>query len=79
MPSGYWHHVEYLEGSFGIAIRSLSPKSAKRFRGLYNVSVLTQLDEVMRFFLQDRWHKIKTTTANKRATKALEKELKSKV
>ena len=79
MPSGYWHHVEYLEGSFGIALRSLSPHTAKRFRGLYNVTVLTQLDEVLRFFLKERWHKIKTNTAIKRAEKALEKELKSKV
>ena len=78
MPSGYWHHIEYLEGSFGIALRSLSPKTSKRFRGLYNVAVLTQLDEVMRFFLKDRWHKTKTSIANSRALKALDKESKLK-
>lgn len=72
MPSGYWHHVEYLEGSFGVAVRSLSP--TRKLRGLYNVAVLTHLDEAMRFLFNDKWFKTKDSIAKKRALKAMKKE-----
>lgn len=71
MPSGYWHHIEYLEGSFGIAVRSLSPSRSKNLRGLYNVAVLTHLDELFRFVLKDKWYKTKDSITKKRANKAL--------
>jgi hypothetical protein len=72
MPSGYWHHIEYLEGSFGVAVRSLSP--TRKLRGLYNVAVLTHLDEMLRFLFNDKWFKKKDAIAKKRALKAMKKE-----
>lgn len=71
MPSGFWHHIEYLEGSFGVAVRSLSP--TRKLRGLYNVAILTHLDEVIRFLLGDKWYKTKDAISKKRAQRALEK------
>lgn len=71
MPSAYWHHIEYLEGSFGIAVRSLSP--SRKLRGLYNVAVLTHLDEVLRFLFKDKWFQKKDAITKKRANKALKK------
>ncbi len=75
MPSAYWHHIEYLEGSFGVAVRSLSP--TRKLRGLYNVAVLTHLDEVFLFLLGKKWYKTKDDITKKRANKALEKQCKS--
>jgi hypothetical protein len=72
MPSGYWHHIEYLEGSFGVAVRSLSP--SRKLRGLYNVAVLTHLDEMLRYLFNDKWFKTKDSIAKKRALKAMKKE-----
>lgn len=71
MPSAYWHHIEYLEGSFGVAVRSLSPN--KKLRGLYNVAVLTHLDEVLRFLFGDKWYNRKDAITKRRAKKAIKK------
>ncbi len=69
MPSAYWHHIEYLEGSFGVAVRSLSP--THKLRGLYNVAVLTHLDEVLLYLMGDKWYKMKDAITRKRAQKAM--------
>jgi len=73
MPSAYWHHIEYLEGSFGVAVRSLSP--TRKLRGLYNVAVLTHLDEVLLFLLGEKWYKKKDAITKRRAERALEKAM----
>lgn len=69
MPSAYWHHIEYLEGSFGVAIRSLSP--TRKLRGLYNVAVLTHIDEIMLYFMGEKWYRKKDSISKKRAERAL--------
>ena len=71
MPSGYWHHIEYNTAGIGFSMRSLSPFISGRLRGLYQVGVLTHLDEVGRFFLKERWFDIKKRLAERRAQSAL--------
>lgn len=72
MPSGYWHHIVYEESSFGLSIRSLSPKYSQRLRGVLNVVVLTHLDEVLRYTLGNSWFSYKQRIAQKRAQKVIE-------
>ncbi|MCR9289486.1 cupin-like domain-containing protein [Saprospiraceae bacterium] len=71
MPAGWWHHIEYHSAGMGFSMRSLSPHWSSRLRGLYQVGVLTHLDEAIRFFLKDNWHKMKTNMADKRALSKL--------
>ncbi len=77
MPSGYWHHIVYEECSFGLAIRSWSPKWSQSVRGAINVGVLTHLDEILRYCLGGRWFKIKQNIADKRARRIVERAEKS--
>ena len=71
MPAGYWHHIEYHAASIGMAMRSLSPYTSVRLKGLYKVTVLTHLDDLFRKVLDDRWFKYKTKLANARAEAAM--------
>jgi ribosomal protein L16 Arg81 hydroxylase len=71
MPSGWWHHIEYHSAGMGFSMRSLSPHWSTRLRGLYQVGVLTHLDDAIRFVLKDNWHKMKTKMAEKRASAQL--------
>ncbi len=71
MPSGWWHHIEYETAGIGFSMRSLSPFFSTRMRGLYQVGLLTHMDEVIRFVLGDKWHGMKTKMADKRALNAL--------
>ena len=73
MPSGYWHHIVYEESSFGIAIRSLSPRWSQRLRGALNLGVLTHVDELMRYALGYRWFEMKRKIAEKRGWKIVER------
>jgi hypothetical protein len=71
MPSGYWHYIKYLEGGWAVNMRSLSPHVLRRFRGLYNVGLLTHIDEMMRGTLGKRWFEYKEAIAHRRANQKL--------
>ncbi|MBR9921738.1 MAG: cupin-like domain-containing protein [Bacteroidetes bacterium] len=72
MPSGWWHHVEYLSGAIGMSIRSLSPYYSTRLKGLYKVGVLTHVDDLMRKMMGPKWQMVKTKIADRRAETALD-------
>jgi len=67
MPAGWWHHIEYHAPCIGMAMRSLSPSIKTRLLGLYKVGVLTHLDDIFRFAMDEKWHHYKTRIADQRA------------
>lgn len=71
MPSGWWHHIEYQSAGIGFSMRSISPNTGTLLRGLYQVGVLTHLDEMLRVTLGDRWFAYKKYVAERRASEAL--------
>ena len=38
MPSGYWHHMEYLDGGFALAIRTIAHSIPMKLGGLWNLT-----------------------------------------
>ncbi len=73
MPSGYWHHVEYLEGGFGLSIRSIASTLPLKWKGLYSVTIQRKFDDLMRYFFKQKWFVYKLKRAQKRANKAIKK------
>jgi len=71
MPSGWWHHIEYQSAGIGFSMRSISPKTSTLLRGLFQIGILTHLDEALLFLLGDRWFNYKKSVAERRAAKAL--------
>jgi hypothetical protein len=71
MPGEYWHYIEYTEGGFGMSIRSLNPSYKKRLEGVWKITVLSNIDDMMRKMLDKKWFEIKTEWANKRAESAM--------
>lgn len=74
MPSGYWHHIEYLEGGFGLSVRTMANSLPMKFNGLWNLTVQRTTDNLMRKINEDKWFAYKKKLANKRAERAM-KEL----
>jgi Cupin-like domain len=62
MPAGYWHHIEYLEGGYGLSVRTLPP---------YNLTIQRKLDDLLRKLFGDKWFELKKSIAQKRAEKAI--------
>ncbi len=71
MPSGWWHHIEYQTAGIGFSVRAISPKTKDFLIGLYQIGLLTHLDEILRLVLGDRWYEYKKTLAERRALNAL--------
>lgn len=71
MPSGYWHHIEYVTGGFGLAVRGLATTIPIFLKGLRNLIVLRTIDNLMRKFNEEKWFVYKKKIANSRAEKAI--------
>lgn len=73
MPSGYWHHIEYLEGGYGLSVRTIAPTLALKIKGAYNLSVQRKFDDMMRWMFDKKWFNYKVAIAQKRANKEIKK------
>jgi ribosomal protein L16 Arg81 hydroxylase len=73
MPSGYWHHITYLDGGFAMSIRSLSHQWSNVLHGLLNVTVRSPFDDMMRHIMGPSWFAYKQQAAQGRANAAMHK------
>ncbi len=73
MPSGYWHHIEYLEGGFGLSVRTLGASVGTILKGGFNVTIRRKFDDIMRKIYDQKWFEYKKRLANKRANAAIDK------
>jgi hypothetical protein len=73
MPSGYWHHIEYLDGGFALAIRTIAHSLPMKLGGLWNLTVQRTTDNVMRKIDDAKWFDYKKKLAQIRADKAISK------
>jgi hypothetical protein len=71
MPSGYWHHIEYLEGGFGLSVRTLGNNPFTILRGGYNVMLQRPMDDAMRKMRGEKWFEYKKELARKNAKSAM--------
>ena len=73
MPSGWWHHIEYLEGGFGLALRTMANSIPTLSKGLWHLSVLRVTDNIARKVNDKAWFEHKKKLAHQRALKAIAK------
>ncbi len=73
IPSGWWHHIEYVGSGFSMSLRCLSPRVKDRVQGGWNVTVATHLDELFLKMRGEKWFKHKERVAINNANKEIEK------
>ncbi|MFI5173167.1 MAG: cupin-like domain-containing protein [Chitinophagales bacterium] len=73
MPAAYWHHIEYLEGGYGLSLRTLAPKFSMRVRGAYNLVIQRYVDDLMRKLFDKKWYAFKLRIAQNRANRDIKK------
>jgi hypothetical protein len=71
MPTGYWHWMKYLDGSFSISQRAWDKSWAIKAKSLYNLTVQRKFDDIMKKNFRQRYMGWKEELAVKRAEKAL--------
>ena len=73
MPSGHWHHIEYLTGGFGLALRTMANSLPTLSKGIWHLSALRVTDNIMRKIDDKKWFEYKKNLARQKAEKAIEK------
>jgi hypothetical protein len=73
MPSGYWHHIEYVTGGFGLALRTMANNLPTLSKGIWHLSALRITDNIMRKINDKKWFEYKKNLAMQKAEKAMEK------
>lgn len=71
MPTGYWHWMKYLDGSFSISLRAWDKSWAVKAKSLYNLTIQRKFDDFMKANFKDKYMAWKEELAIKRANKAL--------
>ncbi|KIO78014.1 cupin [Pedobacter lusitanus] len=77
MPTGYWHWMKYLDGSFSISLRAWDKSWAVKARSLYNLTIQRKFDNFMKANFREKYMAWKERLAVKRANKALAEHIPS--
>lgn len=71
MPTGYWHWMKYLDGSFSISLRAWDKSWGVKAKSLYNLTIQRKFDDLMKGNFRERYMSWKEQLAIKRANRAL--------
>lgn len=75
MPTGWWHYMKYLDGSFSISLRAWDKSWGVKARSLWNLTVQRNFDNFMKGKYKGKYMDWKEKKAVERANKALAKGL----
>lgn len=75
MPTGWWHWMKYLDGSFSISLRAWDKSWAVKAHSLWNLTVQRNFDNFMKRRYKKKYMDWKESLAIKRANRALKKGL----
>ncbi|SHF06056.1 cupin-like domain-containing protein [Chryseobacterium takakiae] len=67
MPTGWWHWMKYLDGSFSISLRAWDKSWAVKAHSLWNLTVQRKFDDVMKKNFKKKYMDWKEKKAVKRA------------
>ncbi|MCJ7933945.1 MAG: cupin-like domain-containing protein [Chryseobacterium sp.] len=75
MPTGWWHWMKYLDGSFSISLRAWDKSWAVKAHSLWNLTVQRKFDDIMKSNFRKKYMDWKEKVAVKRAEIALKRGL----
>ncbi len=75
MPTGWWHWMKYLDGSFSISLRAWDKSWAVKAHSLWNLTVQRKFDDIMKKNFKKKYMDWKEKIAVKRAEIALKRGL----
>jgi hypothetical protein len=70
MPTGYWHWMKYIDGSFSLSLRAWDASISRKAASIYNLAVKGGLDSLIKMAFKGKYAKYRERVAIKRANKA---------
>lgn len=55
IPSGHWHHVEYLDAGYAISLRAPNHTLFGKLKGAYNLLVMQMIDRLFNKLFPNKW------------------------
>ena len=71
MPTGYWHWMKYIDGSFSLSLRAWDASVARKAASLYNLAVKGGVDSVFKMAFKGKYATYREALAVKWANKEL--------
>ncbi len=71
MPTGYWHWMKYLDGSYSLSLRAWDASISRKVASLGNLAIKGGVDSVLKMLLKAPYAKFREELAVKWAEKAL--------
>lgn len=56
MPSGYWHHMEYLDSGFAMSLRALNNSALGKLNGIWNLVGMRNIDTLLKKTAPTKWY-----------------------
>lgn len=73
MPSGYWHHMQYIDSGFAMSLRAMPAGLLPKLNGLYHLLGKRGFNNMLIRLFPDWWYHYKRRAANETAQKAIQK------
>ena len=71
MPSGYWHHMEYLDSGFAMSLRAMQPSFSGKLKGAWNLLGMRSIDTIMKKTAPKWWYGRKEKQLYENAARAM--------
>lgn len=70
MPTGYWHWMKYIDGSFSLSLRAWDASISRKTQSVYNLVVKGGIDSIIKMLFKEKYAAYREKLAIKRAEKA---------
>jgi hypothetical protein len=71
MPTGYWHWMKYIDGSFSLSLRAWDASVARKAASLYNLAIKGGVDSVLKMAFKGKYAAYREALAVKWANNEL--------
>ncbi|XZF15452.1 cupin-like domain-containing protein [Chitinophagaceae bacterium MMS25-I14] len=73
MPSGYWHHMQYMDSGFAMSLRALPAGIMPKLNGLYHIAGMRGFNNLLIKLFPEWWYHYKRKLAHATARKMMAK------
>ena len=75
MPSGYWHHMEYIEAGFAVSLRAMQKSFGGKMDGLWKIFGMRGIDTLMKKTVPGWWYNQKLNMIRANAKREILQDL----
>jgi hypothetical protein len=71
MPTGYWHHMQYMDSGFAMSLRALPEGLGQKLNGLYHILPMRTINNMLIRLAPEWWYHKKRELAHTTAQRAM--------